>query len=44
MRRAGVKIVDPRLLDNMARIHDGDVVGEASDNSEIVRNPDNCGT
>ena len=40
MRRAGVKIVHPRLLDDVTGIHDGDVVGEAGDHPEIVRDPD----
>ena len=43
MRRAGVKVVHPRLLDDMTGIHDGDVMGEAGDDAEIVRDPDDGG-
>ena len=43
MSRAGVKIVHRRLLDDIAGIHHRDVVGEAGDDAQIVRDPDDRG-
>ena len=43
MQRRAEHGVDRALLDDAARIHHGDAVGEAGDHREIVRDPDQRG-
>ncbi len=43
MLRRGEERVDRGLLDNAARVHDGDVLRELGDDAEVVRDEDDRG-